>query len=211
MFIKAAFALAMFSALSNPAHAQDERFWRRMLLGDVGKENKKVVPEPKYVFVGAVHQLDLTGDGIPEGLRVTKRDLLDGVEVLATGGDVLWSGNILPTGVDARIEKFRLVRLSPQVTTLILYYYEGKTSSSKLEATGRLWFLTWTDGKLRQASLTAGPRYWHEFEKVREQYGRRRRAVNVQDFDHDGVKDVIVSYHHTMSVWRFVDGAWQGI
>ncbi len=210
MFIKAAFALATISALGNLAHAQDERFWRRMLLGDVSRENEKAVPEPKYVFVGATHKLDLTGDGIPEGLRITKRDLLDGLEVLHADGRTLFSGALLPAGVDARIERLRLVRLSPSVTTLILYYYEGKTSSSKLEATGRLWFLTWTDGQLGRATLSGGPRFWHEFEKVREQYGRRRRAVNVQDYDQDGVKDILVAYHHTMSVWRFRDGKWEG-
>ena len=60
--------------------------------------------------------------------------------------------------------------------------------------------------------LTAGPRYWHEYEGVRDQYWRRIYNLNIKDYDGDGTKDLAVEYNHIQSIWLYKgQGLWKKI
>jgi hypothetical protein len=202
-------SLALIFVFANRSYGQDERLWRKILTGDVIEDEKKAPVAPKYVFAGATYRLDLDGDGKLEGIQMVKNDLLDAVEIFTPDGRRLFRGDLEPQGVLARVERLRLVDLSPQTRVLIIHYYEGKTEGRRMEATARLWFLTWPKTDLSQMTLTKGPGYWHEFEGVREQYGRRLYSVNVRDYDNDGTKDIAVAFNNMMSVWRYKRGQWK--
>lgn len=202
-------SLTFIFAFVNPAFAQDERFFRELMSGELGKEVDREPPAPKYVFSGATYRVDLDGDGKEEGLQVVKRDLMDYLDILSDDGIILFKAKLVPAGINARIDKIRLVDLSPKVRVLIIQYYEGKTEGRTLEATARLWILSFEDKNLRNITLTVGPAYWHEFEKIREQYGRRLYSLSVRDIDGNGVKDIMVAYNHMMHIYRYIgNGKW---
>ncbi len=203
------FSLAAILLFGNPAAAQDERLWRKVLSGEMALELPVPPPAPRYVFEGPVYRVDLDGDGREEGLRPAKRDLVDWLDVLSHDGRVLYQAPLEALGVDARLDRVRLVDLAPGKRVLILQYFEGKTEARRMEATARLWFLSMDGLDLKTLKLTRGPGYWHEFEAQREQYGRRLYALSVRDVDGDGVKDVSVAYNHVMHVWRYQgNGLW---
>lgn len=202
-------SLALISVFANRSYGQDERLWRKILTGEVLEEDKKPVVAPKYVFAGATYRLDLDGDKQMDGIQIVKNDLIDSVEIFNSNGNMIFRGVLEPQGVLARVERLRLVDISPETRVLIIHYYEGKTESRRMEATARLWFITWPRADIRQMSLSKGPGYWHEFEVVREQYGRRLYSVNVRDYDNDGVKDIAVAFNNMMSIWRYREGQWK--
>lgn len=193
----------------NHARGQDERFFRRLVTGELAKEAQKVEDPPKYVFSGPTYRVDLNGDGKEEGLQVVKRDLMDWLDILSDEGKVLFKAKLLPVGVNARIDRIRLVDLSPKLRVLVIEYYEGKTEGLQLEATARLWILSFENKDLSKIKLTMGPGYWHEFEKQREQYGRRIYSLSIRDIDGDGIKDIMVAYNHMMQIYRYAgNGVW---
>ena len=203
------FSVTFIFAFVNPARAQDERFFRRLMTGELGREVEKASAEPKYVFSGATYRVDLNSDGKEEGLQVVKRDLIDWLDVLNEDGIPVFKARLLPAGIDARIDRIRLVDLSPNLRVLILQYYEGKTEGRQMEATGRLWILSFEKKDIYNIKLTQGPAYWHEFEKIREQYGRRLYSLSVRDIDGDGTKDIMVAFNHMMHIFRYAgNGKW---
>lgn len=200
------FSLAVILLFGNPAAAQDERLWRKVLSGEMAQTAPSAPPSPRYLFTGPVYRVDLDGDGREEGLMPVKRDLVDWLDILSHDGRTLYQAPLEALGVDARLDRIRLVDLAPGKRVLVLQYFEGKTEARRLEATARLWFLTLDNRDLTTLKLTRGPGYWHEFEAEREQYGRRLYALSVLDVDGDGVKDVRVAYNHIMHVWRYHGG-----
>lgn len=206
------FSLTFIFAFVNQSHAQDERFFRRLMSGELAREVEKTPPEPKYVFSGATYRVDLNGDGKEEGIQVVKRDLMDWLDILTEDGNPVFKARLLPAGIDARIDRLRLVDLSPKVRVLIVQYYEGKTEARQLEATARLWFLTFENKDIYNIKLAQGPAYWHEFEKIREQYGRRLYSLSVRDIDGNGIKDIMVAFNHMMQIYRYAgDGKWSSL
>ena len=198
-----ALSLTFLFVFVNSARAQDERFFRKMMSGELGREIERTPPPAKYVFSGVTYRVDLNSDGKEEGLQVVKRDLMDWLDILSEDGKILFQARLVPAGINARIDRIRLVDLSPTVRVLIIQYFEGKTEARHLEATARLWMVTFENKDLTDMKLTQGPPYWHEFEKMREQYGRRIYSLAVRDVDGDGIKDVMVSYNHMQHIYRY--------
>lgn len=202
-------SLATIFIFVNPAYAQDERVWRKLLTGELGQEAERPQIVPKYVFNGPTYRFDLDGDGTEEGLVLSKRDLIDWVEIHAADGRKIFEGKLAASGINARVDRIRIVDLSNDARVLIISYFEGKTENRRLEALARLWFITIDRHDLKTLALTRGPVYWHEFEGMRHAYGRRLYALGLRDFDGDGRKDVRVAYNHIMSIWRYRgDGKW---
>lgn len=204
--------LALVSVFVNPAHGQDERFFRQIFSGELTRGVKKAEEEPKYVFSGAVYRFDLDGDGKEEGLQVVKRDLIDYLDILAPDGRTLFKAEILPNGVDAKIDRIRIVDISPKTRVLVVQYDEGKTQGKKFEASARLWLISFENKDLSTLKLTRSAPYWYEFEKIREQYGRRIYSLSVVDVDGDGVKEVMVSFNHMQHIYRYLgNGSWSAL
>lgn len=202
-------SLTFISFFVNQTQAQDERFFRKLVTGELAKDAEKVQGTPKYVFSGPTYRVDLNSDGKEEGLQVVKRDMMDWLDILSSEGKVLFKAKLQPTGINARIDRIRLVDLSPKLRALVIEYYEGKTEGLQLEATARLWILSFENKDLTKIKLTMGPSYWHEFEKKREQYGRRIYSLSIRDIDGDGIKDIMVSYNHMMQIYRYAgNGEW---
>lgn len=203
-------SLAMMALFVNPARGQDERFWRKLLTGELTREEIKPPPEPKWVFEGPAYHFDLNSDGREEVITVLKRDGMDWLDILGHDKTSLFKAKLWATGVASRIDRLRVVDISPTVRVVIIYLYEGKTEAQRLEASARLFFLTFENKNFSTFKLTAGPRYWHEYESVRDQYWRRLYTLNVKDYDGDGVKELALEFNHIQHIWRYVgNGNWK--
>jgi hypothetical protein len=197
------FSLAMMALFVNPVRAQDERFWRKMLSGELTREDEVQKVEPKWVFGSPVYHLDLNSDGRQEAIQVFKRDGIDWLDITGHDKSLLFSGKLWAMGVGSSVYRLRLIQLSATTRVLVIHLYEGKTESKKLETSARLYFLTFDNNDFSTFSLSTGPRYWHEYEGIREHYWRRLYSLNVKDYDGDGTKDLAVEYNHIQSIWLY--------
>jgi hypothetical protein len=199
----------MMALFVNPARGQDERFWRKLLSGELAEESKKVEVEPKWVFSSPNYHLDLNSDGRKESLVILKRDGIDWLDVVGHDKSILFKAKLWAMGVASSLYRVRLVSLSKNVRVLVLYLYEGKTESKTLQASARLYFLSFENNDFSTFKLTPGPRFWHEFEGQREQYWRRLYSINVKDYDGDGTKDFAVEFNQMQNIWLYKgNGSW---
>ncbi len=194
----------------NPAMAQDERFWRKLVTGELTREQKKEPPPPKWVFSTPRYEFDLNGDGKNETVAVQMVDGLSVLEIYAHDKSLLFTGSLTGTGVDSKIYRLRLINVSEKVRALLIHFYEGKTQSQRFEASARLYFVTFSKTNLDKFTFQKGPLYWHEYEAQRDQYWRRRYAINVMDLNKDGANEVFVNFNSNQSVWQYqVSGLWK--
>ncbi len=203
-------SLAMMALFVNPVRAQDERFWRKLLSGELTEEVVKPKEEPKWVFASPVYHLYMDTDGKEESIQVLKRDGMDWLDITGHDGVKLLEAKLWAMGSGSGIYRLRLMDLSKTVRVMVIFLYEGKTESRKLESSARLYFLTFENKDLTTMKVAAGPRYWHEYEAVREQYWRRLYSLNVEDYNGDGTKDINVEFNHMQSIWMYQgQGLWK--
>jgi len=203
-------SLAMMALFVNPVGAQDERFWRKLLSGELTEEVVKTPEAPKWVFASPVYRLDMNSDGKDESIQVLKRDGMDWLDITGHDGTQLLQAKLWAMGSGSGIYRLRLLDLSKTVRAMVIFLYEGKTESRKLESSARLYFLTFEGKDLKTMKVAAGPRYWHEFEGVREQYWRRLYSLNIVDYNGDGTKDINVEFNHMQSIWMYQgQGLWK--
>jgi len=202
-------SLSMITFFVNPAKAQDERFWRKLLTGELTREQLKVPEAPKLVFSTPRYEFDLNGDGKNESIAVLKRDGLNVIEIYSHEKEQIFSGTITGVGVESKIYRLRLVDVSKKSRALLVHFFEGKTQSRYFESTARIYFITFKTDNLSKMSFQKGPQYWHEYEAPRDQYWRRKYAVNVMDLDKDGTNEVFVNFNSSQSIWKYQDtGLW---
>ncbi len=194
----------------NPVMGQDERFWRKLVTGELTREQKKEPDPPKWVFSTPRYEFDLNGDGKNESIEIQKRDGLNVVEIFSHNKSLLFTGSLTGLGVESKIYRLRLIDVSANVRALLVHFYEGKTQSQRFEATARLYFVTFNKTSMDKFSFQKGPQYWHEYEAPRDQYWRRQYAINVMDLDKDGSKEVFINFNSNQSVWKYQNsGLWR--
>ena len=203
--------LLIFFTFIATAYAQDERYFRQILSGQLPVDNDEVIDSPLRTFVvkGKSYLVDLNGDGIDETLQPLKVDGLDALEIFDSSMRKLFHAKLPAAGSDANLYKIKLVHISKTVKTLILFLDEGKTDGKKFEATARIYLLTYEDNELSTLKLTKGPHFFHEKEAQREQYYRRDYLVNVYDIDLDGTREVSIQYNHIQRIMKYKSkGEW---
>lgn len=203
-------SLSMIMFFVNPAMAQDERFWRKLVTGELTREQKKEPGQPKWVFSTPRYEFDLNSDGKNESLTVQLVDGLSVVEIYSHDKSLLFTGTLTGVGMDSKIYRLRLIDVSDKVRSLLIHFYEGKTESQRFEATARLYFVTFNKADMNKFSFQKGPQYWHEYEAPRDQYWRRKYAINIMDLNKDGAKEVFVNFNSNQSVWQYQNsGLWR--
>lgn len=202
----------LFACFVNSTWAQDERFYRQMLSGELPGLGALIQEEPqrRYDVLGPNYRVDLNGDGIEEILQPQKRDGVDWLEIRDSSERKIFEAKLLAMGAESVLYKIRLVSISPKVRALILFLDEGHTAGKKIESTARIFVLSFENNDLSTLKLSRGPHYFHEKEAQREQYFRRDYQVNVQDIDQDGVKEIIVQFNHIQRIMRYrKNGEWE--
>lgn len=192
--------------------AQDERYYRQMLAGDLPQfsEELKESPVSKISVDGPLYHLDLNGDGVEEAIRPAKREGIDYLIVENSARSVIFEGKLLALGGESSIYKLRFVHLSATTKALIVFLDEGSTQGKFFEATARIFVVSWDNNDFSTMKIAQGPHYYHEKEKQRDQYWTRDYQVTVSDLNQDGVREIIVHYNHIQRIMQYEGkGEWR--
>ena len=198
-------ALLCIFLISLSSHAQDERYYRQILSGDLPKFSQKIdeAVEHQFNVQGSSYVIDLNGDGVEEIVQPQKRDGVDWIEVRGMNQSKIFEGKLLAIGGGSSIYKMKLAYLSPKVKVLVLFLDEGKSSGLKFESVARIFLLSFENNDLATLKLTMGPHHFHEKEGQRDQYWRRDYSVEIRDINNDNVRDVVVQFNHIQRIMLY--------
>lgn len=194
----------------NSLFAQDERFIRKMISGELLSENKKSVVPALFSVTGPEYRVDLNGDGLDEAVQVRNEDGLNWFLVFDSKQNILMKEKLWAMGAMSRLYRIKMVDLNPTARALILHVDEGKTESVRFESSAKMFIVSIDNKDLSTLKMVPGPRYWHEREAHREQYWRRNYTLNVLDLDQNGTKDIFVKYHGSQWIFMYQgNGQWK--
>jgi hypothetical protein len=212
VFMKTLWVVFLTVFIAQCAVAQDERYLRGLLSGDLSRE---YVPEEvrDYHFKSQspVYQLDLTGDHRNESLIVEKKDGEDWLHIHDYHMNRVSSHRFQAVAGGSKIYRLRLVTLSNQTRLLLIHFYEGVNSYLQTRANARFYFLTIDDGDLKTASVYRGPAYWEEFQENRDYIHRRKYNLEFADLTRDGKLEIrvftnLISYvYHYHGKGRWIE------
>jgi hypothetical protein len=203
-------SLSQLLFFENLSWAQDERFYRQLLSGELTYFEKPVQPPASYRLEGPLYRYDLNHDGLEEYIASDIKDGLVWFTVYDHNRKVVFEHKLPPTGVHSELFRVRIVDLSKNFRVLMLYFKEGHTASLGFQQYARLFFLTIDHQKLEEIRFYPGPRFFHEKMAHRDQYFRRQYGIHLLDIDKDGTKEISVSYHGHDSIYKYLGlGKWQ--
>jgi len=210
--ILAVFSLATFEK----AKAQDERFFRKMLSGELTREQGEEkttfhhwkVRTPKY-------EIDIDGDFRNEKLAFTKFDGQDWLFLYSYDDKVLYKYRFDAKGAGSSVYKVRMTELKKGVKALIFYFFEGGIQHVEYQGTSRLFFLSVEKNPETNKmlfSMTKGPYFFEEFKSREGHYHRRHSKISIMDFDGDGFRDIAVRYYLITRVYTYKgNGRWERV
>ncbi len=192
------------------AHAQDERYFRKMLTGEVGKKIKdgnELVPKLKVE--SRLYQMDLGGDAALEGMVYEKKDGQDWFHIVNAQGQDIRAFKLDAMAADSQLYKINFRNLSNRTKLLILNFYEGKNAYLGFDGRARLYFITIDDKDLSKISFFKGPTFFQEFAGYRDHYHQRFYETELIDFNNDGINEVRVRHNGNIWVYFYKDfGKW---
>ncbi len=198
-------ALLCIFLITFSSHAQDERYYRQILSGELPKFSQKIDESVEHQFnvQAASYVIDLNGDGVEEIVQPQKRDGVDWIEVRGMNQSKIFEGKLLAIGGGSTIYKMKLAYLSPKVKVLVLFLDEGQSSGLKFESVARIFLLSFENNDLSTLQLTMGPHHFHEKEGQRDQYWRRDYSVEIRDINNDNVRDIVVQFNHIQRIMLY--------
>ena len=202
------FVFLLIVVFSYSSWAQDERYYRQMLTGDLPTMIREIKEDTvtQYVIKGPNYFIDINDDGIEEIIQPQKIDGTDVLEIRSSSGTKYLAARLFAMGTSSHIYQLKLVRLSPKAKALIVMMDEGVIQAKRVENTARIFLVSFENNDLTTMKVTQGPHHFHEKESQREQYGRRDYGVNALDLDHDGTREVIVQFNHMQRIMKYVGG-----
>lgn len=189
---------------STEIFAQDERYYRQILTGELPQTSEQRESFVRnYLVKGPEYLVDLDSDGIEEIIQPEKRDGIDYLTILNSSRSTIFSAKLFASGGNSSIYKLRLVYVSPTVRTLMIFLDEGSTVGLRFESVARIYLLSYENNKLSTLTLTPGPHTYHEKEGQRDQYWRRDFLVDVKDLNADDKREVIVHFGHIQHIYEY--------
>ena len=204
--------LILFSFLLVPWRAmpQDERYFRQIFSGELVAPT--LIPDDKkysYFIHTPYYDLDLNGDGIPEQIVFVKKDSEDWIEIFENKLGIktkIFSYRFETKGYDSGLYRIELKKLSVNTSVLLMYYHEGVSRYTEMQATSRIYVLSIDNKDLKTLKAFKGPSFFEEHKSLKEQYIRRDYQVYLEDFNNNGTKELVVKHHLTSQVF-FYEGA----
>jgi hypothetical protein len=185
----------LFLSFSGRILAQDERYFRQIFTGELGNKAQLIKRDYKWEVSTPAYKLDLDGDGEAEGITISKKDGENWIELSGKLGKPFFRNLIPAIGIDSSLFKINFVTLSPTVKVLLLHFYEGYTNYLQFNGTARVFLLSFENNKLDKISVTTGPSFWIEREKIVDQYFKRLYKIDVIDLNNDSLKEITVSFN----------------
>lgn len=194
----------------NPLQAQDERFFRRILSGELIESERPPVFEKTYHFVAQspLYEIDLNGDKKKEALSYEIKDGEHWINIFSAsdGKKIIFQGKMETAGKDASLFKISLRELSSKLKVLILFFYEGNSQYLDFNGTGRVYLITFEKNDLSTLHLSPGPAFFQEKEQRNLGYYQRNYAVEIFDYNKDGVRELTVKHGHISRVMMYLGG-----
>jgi len=204
--------VTFFLILSSVIHAQDERFTRKLLSGDL----TRITPpqsESKYTYKVRTpyYEVDLNGDYRNESFVVEKKDGEDWIHVFNYSKVKIYSYKLEPGGPESRLYRITSKRLSSTSMVYVLHFFEGINRHLKFRTQARFYFLTIDNKDLKSIATYKGPAYWEEFKSFKHNhYHQRKYDLTAVDFNKDGVKELSLSYNNMNRVFFYAGrGSWK--
>jgi hypothetical protein len=207
-----ALCITLFIQFSFTAQAQDERFTRELLSGDL---TRIVAPqsESKYNYKVRTpyYEIDLNQDDKNESFVVEKKDGEDWVHVYNYSKEKIYSFKLDTGGAHSRLYRITSKSLSKDFKVYVLHFFEGVTQFLKFRSQARFYFLTIDKNNLKSISTYKGPAFWEEFKSFKHNhYHQREYKLTAVDLDVDGIKELTLSYNDTRRVYFYRgNGYWQ--
>lgn len=204
--------VAIILQFSSLAQAQDERFTRGLLSGDL---TRIVTPqnESKYNYRvrSPYYEVDLNGDHKNESFVVEKKDGEDWVYVFNYQKIKIYSFKLDAGGAHSRLYRITSKSLSQNSKVYVLHFFEGVTQFLKFRSQARFYFLTIDNNNLASISTYKGPAFWEEFKSFKHNhYHQRKYELTAVDLNLDGVKELTLSYNDTRRVYFYKgNGSWR--
>lgn len=198
--------------LSFKGMAQDERFTRELLSGDL---TRIVAPqsESKYNYKVRTpyYEVDLNGDHKNESFVVEKKDGEDWVYVYNYSKVKIYSFKLDTGGAHSRLYRITSKNLSKDFKVYVLHFFEGVTQFLKFRSQARFYFLTIDKNNLDSISTYKGPAFWEEFKSFKHNhYHQRKYVLTAIDLNKDGIKELTLSYNDMRRVYFYRgNGYWR--
>ena len=201
----------MFSAFIKPGFAQDERFYRKLLSGDLGVEGVEIDKKKPYFHkASSMYELDLDNDNRLEHIILEKRDSEDWLHIHNYERVRIYSLKFVRKGWESDVYKVNLRQLSSDTKVLLISYYEGHNQGNNFTGTSRLYAISFDKNDLKSLHGVRGPEIWDEFKDTKIHYHRRPHHVSLFDFDSDGVREVAIRHHLSTKVMKYLGkGEWR--
>ncbi|MGB0453086.1 MAG: hypothetical protein ACPGJV_05165 [Bacteriovoracaceae bacterium] len=192
------------------AMGQDERSLKLLLRKKVDNSQQTILNKTHYRFSTDWYQFDLDGDKRDEYISFEKVDGIDHIVIRNYRKYPIFKKPFLTQAIGGVVHKVRIKNISKDVKLLLIYYFEGVTEYIDFQSTGRLYFVTWEKNDLNTLSISRGPFYWQEYKNYKGNYFKRKYEVLVQDFNGDGLEEVMSKYHHISRVYHYAGrGVWK--
>lgn len=201
-----------FFLFATLVRAQDERFTRKLLSGDL---TRIVAPqsESKYIYKARTpyYEIDINKDHRSESFVVEKKDGEDWIHVYDYSKKKIYSYKLNAGGPESRLYRITSKRLSNQTMVYVLYFFEGVNKHLDFRSQARLYFLTIDNNDLSSIATYKGPAYWEEFKSFKHNhYHQRKYSLSAIDLNKDGVKELSLSYNNIKRVYFYAGrGSWR--
>ncbi len=194
--------------------SQDERYFRQIFSGELVKE-KAEVGEKKYSYYihTPYYALDLNHDKVPEEIVYVKKDSEDWIEIFENAKGErkkIFSYRFETKGYNSELFRIELKNLSPKTSVLVLYFYEGVSKYTEMQASSRIYLVTIDNNDLKTLTAFKGPSFFDEHKSFKGHYHLRNYQVYFQDLNNDGVKEFISKFREVSQVFIYDgNGKWK--
>jgi hypothetical protein len=91
-----------------------------------------------------------------------------------------------------------------------MYYYEGVSRYTEMQATSRLYVGTIDNDDLKTLSVLKGPSFFEEHKSLKGHYHLRNYQVYLEDLNNDQVKELVIKYRMVSQVFIYNgSGEWK--
>lgn len=197
-----------------PCFAQDERFFRRILSGDLIQSERAPIVQKTYHFVAQtpLYEIDLNGDKKNEALSYEIKDGEHWINIFSApnGEKSLFRGKLETAGKEGNLFKIAVRELAPNIKVLILFFYEGNSQYLDFNGTGRVYFVTFENNDFKTFSMNPGPAFFQEKEERNLSYFQRNYEVELFDYNKDGIKEITIKHGFISRVMMYLGkGQWK--
>lgn len=206
--------LLLFLLVPWRAKAQDERYFRQIFSGELGKAINGA-EEKKYSFYvhTPYYAIDLNHDGNPEQVVFVKKDSEDWIEIFEQKNNEknkIFSFRFETKGFDSELFRIEFKKISPTTYALLMYYYEGLSRYTEMQGTSRVYVGTIDKDDLKSISVFKGPSFFEEHKSLKGHYHIRNYQVYFEDLNNDQTRELIVKYNLTSQVFLYEgNGKWK--